>query len=73
MKPDFLSSRRAGKTLAAVEATKTAQRAGKRVLWVTLDQAKTATTLAKHGALSEIVGDAYVRPHFREQDIDEVG
>lgn len=61
-----LRSRRAGKTLAAVEASKTAQREGKRVLWSTLDQAETARMLSRHGAISEIVGEHWIAPRFRK-------
>ena len=62
-----INARRAGKTLAAVEATKAAKKRGLDTLWATRDQAATAELLAKHGALSEIVGNHYVRPHFKEQ------
>lgn len=58
-------SRRSGKTLAAVEVSKRAQGAGKRVLWATDNQTATAALLAKHGALSEIIGGSYVAPRFR--------
>lgn len=62
-----MNGRRGGKTLAAVEATKAAQRQGKRVLWVTDDQAATATMLARHGALSKVVGESYLEPKFRRE------
>ena len=61
-----MQARRAGKMLAQVEATKAAQAQGKRVMWFTNDQAKTAETLSKHGALSELVGEAAVIPHFKK-------
>ena len=61
-----LTTGRYGKTRAAVEATKAAQRQGKNVLWATHDQAATAQMLARHGALSELVSVDYIRPHFKE-------
>ena len=64
-----MDGRRIGKTAAQVEATKSAQKMGKRVVWATFDQPATATLLAKHGALSEIVGDKFVIPHFRSNDV----
>ena len=48
---------------------KAAHAAGKDVLWVTLDQAGTAASLAKHGALSEVVGEFYLRPFFRHKKV----
>jgi hypothetical protein len=62
-----MDARRGGKTLLAVEMTKAAQRAGRSVLWATFDQAATAETLAKHGALSEVVGTMYLKPRFRDR------
>ncbi|WP_370285802.1 hypothetical protein [Pseudooceanicola nanhaiensis] len=61
-----MDARRGGKTLLAIEMTKAAQKAGKSILWFTYDQAVTANTLAKHGALSEVVGTMYLKPRFRE-------
>jgi hypothetical protein len=63
-----MNGRRGGKTLAAVESTKAAQKRGKRVLWATGDQASTAALLARHGALSEVVGENYLAPKFRDDD-----
>lgn len=63
-----MDARRGGKTMLAVEVTKAAQKAGKTILWATLDQAATATTLAKHGALSEVVGTMYLKPRFRDRE-----
>ena len=57
---------RFGKTVMAVYAAKAAQKQGKRVLWATFDQAATAEMLAKHGALSEVVGEIYIKPFFRK-------
>ena len=58
--------KRCGKTLAGVMATKAAQQQGKSVLWATADQTETATLLAKHGALCEVIGEHYLRPVFRQ-------
>jgi hypothetical protein len=63
-----ISARRTGKTLAAVELTKADQGRGKTVLWATADQASTAALLARHGALSEVVGEFYLKPKFRKPD-----
>jgi len=65
-----MQSRRAGKTLIAVEESRRAQRQGRRVLWATNNQGETAKMLSKHGALSEIVGENYVAPHFKEPNDD---
>jgi hypothetical protein len=62
-----MDARRGGKTLLAVEMTKAAQRAGRSVLWATFDQVATAETLAKHGAVSEVVGTMYLKPRFRDR------
>lgn len=61
-----MSGSRGGKTLAAINATKAAQRRGENVVWATNDQAATAATLSKYGALVEIIGECSVIPHFRE-------
>ena len=62
-----MRGRRAGKTLIDVEASKLAQAQGRRVLWATDDQARTAAMLAKHGAISEVVGEMFVVPRFRRK------
>lgn len=62
-----MNARRGGKTLMAVEMTKAAQKAGKLVLWGTRDQTATAVMLAKHGALSEVIGTKYLKPRFKER------
>lgn len=58
--------RQAGKTIASIQATKLAQMQGKTVLWYTVDQAATARLLARHGALSLVVGDNFLKPVFRK-------
>lgn len=58
--------RRTGKTIASIEYSKLAQIQGKTVLWYTVDQADTARLLARHGALSLIVGDNFLKPAFRK-------
>lgn len=63
-----MDARRGGKTLLAIEMSKAAQKAGKSVLWATFDQAATAGILAKHGALSEVVGTMYLKPRFRGRE-----
>ena len=60
-----MTARREGKTRAAVEGTKAAQKRGQRVLWVTTNQTSTAALLARHGALSEVIGDSYLAPKFK--------
>lgn len=64
MKAEFLP-RRTGKTLLAVEATKKLQAQGKNVVWATADQTATAEMLSKHGALSEVMGEHFLKPRFR--------
>ena len=62
---------RAGKTVIAIMAAKAAQKQGKRVLWLTNNQVDTATILAKHGALSELVNNNGIIPHFRKEKKEE--
>jgi len=59
-----MDARRGGKTLLAVEMTKAPQKAGKSVLGMTFDPVETAKTLAKHDAVSEVVGSMYLKPRF---------
>ena len=62
---DGVPGRRGGRTLAGVMWTKAMQEQGKRVLWATANQAGTAEMLARHGALSLVVGEHYLCPKFR--------
>ncbi len=64
-----MQMRRSGKTLAAVMAAKAAQARSHKVVWATHDQAATADRLSRHGALSELVGDDYLIPHFRKGSV----
>lgn len=62
----LIPARRGGKTLVAVNASKAAQRQGKTMLWATNDQTATGALLAKHGALSEVIGRHHLKPRFKK-------